>query len=57
MGGYVENGYVSGGHCFINNHALSEANKLSSLYFTNKRGTLYLKQINLVPYILQIKWV
>ena len=35
----VENGDVGGGHCFVNSHTLSEANKLSSFNSTNKRDS------------------
>ena len=37
MDGYVENGDVSGGHCFMNSHTLSEAKNNNSIDSTNKR--------------------
>ena len=37
MDGDVENVDASGGHCFMNNHTLYEANNNNSIYSTNKR--------------------
>ena len=37
MYGDVENGGVSGGHCFIKGHNISEANNPSYIYSTKKR--------------------
>ena len=37
MYGDVKNGDVSDGNYVMNNHSLSEAENISSVYFTNKR--------------------
>ena len=37
MDGDIENGDVSGGHCFMNTHTLSETKKRIYLDYTEKR--------------------
>ena len=37
MDGDVENGDISGGNCFINSHAISKEQNMSSIDYTNKR--------------------
>ena len=36
MDGDVENGDISGIHCFINSHTISEAKNTSCIYYANK---------------------